>query len=118
VISPWRTTQGRNTATWVLERNPYYFGVDTEGNQLPYVDKVVLTLGENLEVINLRAIAGEYDWGERHLDLQKLPVFIENQQKGDRQEGSGLWVTSCRWHGQAVKPPLVGRNRWRRRRGV
>ena len=82
VISPWRTTQGRNTATWVLERNPYYFGVDTEGNQLPYVDKVVLTLGENLEVINLRAIAGEYDWGERHLDLQKLPVFIENQQKG------------------------------------
>jgi len=82
VISPWVTTQGRNTATWVLERNPYYFGVDTEGNQLPYVDKVVLTLGENLEVINLRAIAGEYDWGERHLDLQKLPVFIENQQKG------------------------------------
>ena len=75
VISPWMTTQGRNTATWVLERNPYYFGVDTEGNQLPYIDKVVLTLGENLEVINLRAIAGEYDWGERHLDLQKLPVF-------------------------------------------
>jgi ABC-type transport system substrate-binding protein len=83
VISPWQTTQGRNTATWVLERNPYYFGVDTEGNQLPYIDKVVLTLGENLEVINLRAIAGEYDWGERHLDLQKLPVFIENQQKGN-----------------------------------
>ena len=82
VISPWRTTQGRNTATWNLERNPYYFGVDTEGNQLPYIDKVVLTLGENLEVINLRAIAGEYDWGERHLDLQKLPVFLENQQKG------------------------------------
>ena len=82
VISPWQTTQGRNTATWVLERNPYYYGVDTEGNQLPYVDKVVLTLGENLEVINLRAIAGEYDWGERHLDLQKLPVFVENQQKG------------------------------------
>jgi len=82
VISPWQTTQGRNTATWVLERNPYYFGVDTEGNQLPYLDKVVLTLGENLEVINLRAIAGEYDWAERHLDLQKLPVFVENQQKG------------------------------------
>jgi peptide/nickel transport system substrate-binding protein len=82
VISPWQTTQGRNTSTWVLERNPYFHGVDTEGNQLPYVDKVVLTLGENLEVINLRAIAGEYDWGERHLDLQKLPVFLENQQKG------------------------------------
>ena len=56
--------------------------MDTAGNQLPYIDKVVLTLAENLEVINLRAIAGEYDFQARHLDLGKLPVFIENQQKG------------------------------------
>jgi hypothetical protein len=42
---------------------------------------VVLTLGENLEVINLRAIAGEYDWGERHLDLQKLPVFSRTSRR-------------------------------------
>ena len=35
------------------------------GNQLPYIDKVVLTLAENLEVINLRAIAGEYDYAGR-----------------------------------------------------
>ena len=41
-----------------------------------------MTLAENLEVINLRAIAGEYDLQARHLDLAKLPVFIENQQKG------------------------------------
>ena len=53
------------------------------GNQLPYIDKVVLTLAENLEVINLRAIAGEYDFQARHLDLGKLPVFLENQQKGN-----------------------------------
>src|SRR2546425_12021428 len=82
VLTPWKTVPPSNTATWTLERNPYSVFVDTEGNQLPYIDKVVLTLGENLEVINLRAIAGEYDWGERHLDLQKLPVFLENQQKG------------------------------------
>ena len=48
-------------ATWTLERNPYSVFVDTAGNQLPYIDRVVLTLAENLEVINLRAIAGEYD---------------------------------------------------------
>ena len=57
--------------------------MDTAGNQLPYIDRVVLTLAENLEVINLRAIAGEYDWQQRHLDLGKLPVFIENQAKGN-----------------------------------
>ena len=82
VLSPWKTVTPSNTPTWTLERNPYSVFVDTAGNQLPYIDKVVLTLAENLEVINLRAIAGEYDFQARHLDLGKLPVFIENQQKG------------------------------------
>jgi peptide/nickel transport system substrate-binding protein len=41
-----------------------------------------MTLAENLEVINLRAIAGEYDEQERHTDMSKLPVFLENQQRG------------------------------------
>jgi peptide/nickel transport system substrate-binding protein len=82
VLSPWKTVTPTNPPTWTLERNPYSVFVDTAGNQLPYFDKVVLTLAENLEVINLRAIAGEYDFQARHLDLGKLPVFLENQQKG------------------------------------
>src|SRR3989442_41138 len=82
VLTPWKTVTPSNTSTWTLERNPYSVFVDTEGNQLPYIDRVVLTLAENLEVINLRAIAGEYDFQARHLDLAKVPVFLENQQKG------------------------------------
>ena len=54
---------------WVFERNPYYWAVDTDGNQLPYIDKVQYTLAENLEVLNLRAIAGEFDHQERHVDI-------------------------------------------------
>src|SRR5499426_4570088 len=82
VLSPWKTVTPINTPTWTLERNPYSVWVDTDGNQLPYIDRVTLTLAENLEVLNLRAIAGEYDFQARHLDLGKVPVFIENQQKG------------------------------------
>lgn len=82
VVTPWKTVTPINTPTWVLERNPYSIWVDIEGNQLPYIDKVVMTLAENLEVLNLRAIAGEYDLQERHVDLGKLPVFLENQQRG------------------------------------
>ena len=72
-----------NNAIWLLERNPYYYAVDTAGNQLPYFDKVQFTLAENLEVINLRAMAGEYDEQERHIDLGKLPVLLDNQEKGN-----------------------------------
>jgi ABC-type transport system substrate-binding protein len=82
VLSAWKTVTPINTPTWTLERNPYSVFVDTAGNQLPYIDRVVLTLAENLEVLNLRAIAGEYDFQQRHLDLGKLPVFLENQARG------------------------------------
>jgi peptide/nickel transport system substrate-binding protein len=83
MLAAWKTAQPINTPAWVLERNPYYYAVDTEGNQLPYFDKVQMTLAENLEVLNLRAIAGEYDSQERHTALNKIPVFLENQQKGN-----------------------------------
>jgi peptide/nickel transport system substrate-binding protein len=81
-LSAWRMTQPITGQIWVMERNPYFWAVDTAGNQLPYLDKAQLTLAENPEVINLRAIAGEYDYMERFIDLAKLPVFLENQERG------------------------------------
>ncbi|MCC6176044.1 MAG: hypothetical protein IT305_12125, partial [Chloroflexi bacterium] len=83
VVTPWITVQPINTPQWILERNPYSMWVDTEGNQLPYIDKIQMNLGENLEVVNLRAVAGEYDFQARHMDAGKIPVFLENQEKGN-----------------------------------
>ena len=34
-----------NTPIWLLERNPYYYAVDTAGNQLPYIDQVAVHAG-------------------------------------------------------------------------
>lgn len=81
-LSAWVMVRPINTQSWLLERNPYYFVIDTVGNQLPYIDRVQLTLAENPEVINLRAIAGEYDFMERFIDMGKLPVFLENAERG------------------------------------
>jgi peptide/nickel transport system substrate-binding protein len=83
VLSPWRCVSPINTPNWTMERNPFYYEVDPEGNQLPYLDGIQMTLAENLEVLNLRAIAGEYDMQERHTDIAKIPVFLENMEQGD-----------------------------------
>jgi peptide/nickel transport system substrate-binding protein len=83
VLGPWKTVSPINTPTWTLDRNPYYYGIDTQGNQLPYLDRISMGLAENLEVVNLRAIAGQYDLQERHTALAKLPVFLENRSKGN-----------------------------------
>ncbi|MEO8753500.1 MAG: ABC transporter substrate-binding protein [Casimicrobiaceae bacterium] len=81
-VGAYRMLQPINGQTWLLERNPYFYEVDTEGNQLPYIDRVQMTLAENTEVLNLRAVAGEYDYQERHLDLAKLPTFLDNADRG------------------------------------
>ena len=96
MMTAWRVVKPITSDQWALERNCYYWAVDTEGQQLPYMDEVVLDLAENLEVLNLKAIAGEFTVQGRHIDLSKLPVFTENSDKGNyriqfwRQPESGI----------------------------
>jgi peptide/nickel transport system substrate-binding protein len=82
VVTPWKTVTPANTPVWTLERNPYSIWVDTAGNQLPYIDKAVFTLAETEEILNLRAVAGEYDNQLFHLSILKVPVFLENEKRG------------------------------------
>ena len=62
-------------------RNPYFFKVDTAGNQLPYVDGLQRILVEDLQVQDLRAIAGDYShfgWGK----LLSVPTYRDNEEAG------------------------------------
>ncbi len=69
----------------VLERNPYYWKVDTEGNQLPYIDRLDVTIpvGAPNELVVLKSIAGEIDFQSRGVNLLDIPLVIENQEAGD-----------------------------------
>jgi len=67
---------------FVLRRNPYYIGVDTAGNQLPYIDEIRFTFFAEKQALNMAAVAGELDFQARHIDMTNYPVFIENQEKG------------------------------------
>ncbi|MEM7797735.1 MAG: ABC transporter substrate-binding protein [Chloroflexota bacterium] len=66
----------------VYERNPYFFKVDTAGNQLPYTDSLRRILVEDLQVQDLKAIAGEYShfgWGT----LNNVATYRENEEVGN-----------------------------------
>lgn len=66
-----------------FERNPYYFKVDQEGNQLPYLDNLSMTQVEDVNSIVLMGIAGDIDMTNRHIDsVANKPVFFDNQEKG------------------------------------
>lgn len=68
---------------FTIVRNPYYFAVDTEGNQLPYIDEVRFTFFADKEALNLAAVSGEIDMQGRHIDMSTYPVLKENEDAGN-----------------------------------
>jgi peptide/nickel transport system substrate-binding protein len=66
-----------------VERNPYYFLVDPEGNQLPYINQIRLEVVDDIDILNLKAVAGAVDMQMRHLSWENLPLFYESAEQGD-----------------------------------
>ena len=83
VLKPWIAQNRWGDQRFTATRNPYYWGVDTAGNQLPYIDRLVYDLIENAEIINLRAIEGDIDMQARHMRISNYPLMVENAEKGD-----------------------------------
>ncbi|NLF15570.1 MAG: hypothetical protein GX597_27595, partial [Anaerolineaceae bacterium] len=78
----WNTKSRVADTVHNMERNPYFWKVDPEGNQLPYIDVLrhdLVTGGT--DIIMTKAISGELDMQGRHLGDRAL--LMENQQKGD-----------------------------------
>ncbi|MDD7973298.1 ABC transporter substrate-binding protein [Roseinatronobacter alkalisoli] len=70
----------------VMERNPYFWQIDTDGNQLPYIDKLVMPIGADTESLILAIIGGRIDFGLRHIDApNNRPVLAENREPGGYQ---------------------------------
>jgi len=83
-MTPWRMTKWETGADHMLAtRNPYYWKVDVEGNQLPYIDEVYFHLVADNTVINVMAIAGQIDMQARGINLAQITVYKENAEAGD-----------------------------------
>jgi peptide/nickel transport system substrate-binding protein len=65
-----------------LRRNPYFIGVDPQGNQLPYIDEVRFTYFADVQALNLQAIAGNFDMQERHIQMTNYPVLKDQEKTG------------------------------------
>ncbi|MEZ4865948.1 MAG: ABC transporter substrate-binding protein [Caldilineaceae bacterium] len=83
VVAAWVVESAITTQRMVLKRNPYYWKVDPEGNQLPYIDEITLDFVDNIDIANLRAIGGEVDMQARHILINNYPVLIDGAEKGD-----------------------------------
>jgi peptide/nickel transport system substrate-binding protein len=84
VMTAWRISEyEEGTTLMVAERNPYYWRVDTEGNQLPYIDRVYFHFVENSDGVNAMGIAGDLSMQARAISLTQFPVYQENAEAGE-----------------------------------
>jgi len=83
VIKPWILEEVDDFGNKFYVRNPYYWKVDTEGNQLPYIDRQVRLLLAEPEVVILNVQAGEIDYGYYNLEVSDLPVLKAGEADGD-----------------------------------
>jgi len=71
----------------VMVRNPYYWKVDPEGNQLPYIDRVRVHAVADRQTIALKCLAGELDWDCMWVGTQHLSMFMEEKARKDYDVG-------------------------------
>ena len=89
-IKPWLAKGALSKELFIMERNPYFFGVDEQGNQLPYIDKITHRLFENNEVKNLWVTNGEIDMQNRHMAIADLALYKSGEAKGDYKTFLGI----------------------------
>jgi peptide/nickel transport system substrate-binding protein len=82
VLDPWMPVEMSDQRQRYV-RNPYYWKVDEDGRQLPYIDEVVIDYVGDIEVTNLRAISGEVSVAGLDLTVRNYPVLKKGERDGN-----------------------------------
>jgi len=98
--------------------NPYYFKVDTTGQQLPYTDEQHQSYAPDPELIDLKVINGELEQKAQGLRLASLPIYQQNQDAGNYNitmppgaDQGRMYAFNCT-HKDPVLATLFSDNRW------
>jgi ABC-type dipeptide/oligopeptide/nickel transport system permease component/ABC-type transport system substrate-binding protein len=72
---PWVPHTYRPTTTQTFVRNPYYWAVDPAGNQLPYLNRLVMDVRTN-SLIAVAAANGEPSMQDRHIRYEDYTLLL------------------------------------------
>ena len=83
VLGPWQFEKQDTQGNTSYVRNPYYWAVDVEGNQLPYINTLQKLVVENREVLTARVLAGEGTHHSWFLTLADFPLYKQSEAEGN-----------------------------------
>ncbi len=90
-LQPWSVATYPPSERFVFKRNPYYHRIDSQGNQLPYLDEVIMTISSS-KLVPAKTGAGESDLQGRYLRLDNYTFLKEGEARNNYQVR--LWRTS------------------------
>jgi len=90
---PWVYRKHKNVPPQVFVRNPYYFVVDEQGDQLPYIDRVQFEVQDN-KMLSLSAANGLVSMQTRHMRFENYTELMSRRE----QSGTRIlhWYPACR----------------------
>lgn len=102
-LQPWVRKRDDSDLRFILERNPFYHRVDSTGQQLPYIDEVIMTVADG-KLIPAKAQAGESNLQARNLSFSDITVLKKGEKQNDYK--TALWSNS-KGSEIAIKPNLT-----------
>ena len=84
-MNPWvLTVPYADQERVVAERNPFYWKVDPDGNQLPYIDGITWAKIDDPQLMALRMTSGDFDFAFRHINNSTFrSVLYDGQDSGN-----------------------------------
>lgn len=82
-LQPWRIVEADSSSgRFVAERNPYYHKIDVNGRQLPYLDRLIMTVAAPA-LIAAQATSGQTDLQALGISLNDWTFLKTNEQRGN-----------------------------------
>lgn len=78
-LQPWMLVTRPPASRFEFKRNPYYYRVDSNGLQLPYIDTVAFTV-VNSKLIPAKTAAGDSDLQARGLGFENYAILKQGEQ--------------------------------------
>lgn len=77
---PWVYSDQNTDGPQAFTMNPYFWAVDTNGNQLPYIDRVIFQV-KTSQFIPLTAASGSLSMQTRHIRFEDYTLLMSQREK-------------------------------------
>ena len=91
-LAAWRIVSEKDAPEILAVRNPYYYRVDAQGNQLPYINAIRTTISTGNQIRLLKLTSGNIDCQSREITFDDFVPLKQNEDPNKGDFEARLWA--------------------------